>query len=785
MERSFSGELIHRRVPQFLGAYVAGVWLSIEFGGWLNEQLSLPQSTSWLIFLFMVSMVPAVALLAWRYGAPGKDEAKPYDRPIYIVNLLVAIALVGYYVTNPVTTPEDDEVAVADSAAVVEAPDTPPAMLSFRLRTYFWPNRTAEQPDWYGYAIPFLLSEDIDRASQSFMVQTPFSSDSLMETMRVAGFERMIGEPQALQLEEARRANYQYFLRGEVSDTADGDLKLTYSLHDTRDGRAVVTGEQSANEDNLFEVIDIVSAELQQTLIASLDQVPEVTDLPMSDTVTNSLPAMQKFIEARLANDLDRDLARANELLVEATELDPQFAEAYASLGLFYYLAGQLDDALPALNKALDNRYRLSREMQFRLRYARAAMQNRLDEAIDIVRLWTETEPNNESAFSELARLNLFASGDLDEALAALARVREINPQALDTYRREAAIYSQNGQFDKAEASLQAFLQERPDDVASIIQLADMQLRLTRFDEASANYRKASLIDSRSVDPELGQISVLMRKGEYSQARDRMETLRKRELTDDQLLEIVTLDFDLYALAGQYQQSIVALKEFEPVARRVLPPLLYSLQFEGAEVVMMVLAGMSTDQAVARLDEIISNTQPPWDQFLRSYELPVRAVAKDPEGYARSLAEIEAFAGAQNNNNLELQLNVARAHNAVLAGEPDKAREFIDLSLEAAKTSVLNLLNNTAIFNTRTDMYDLLRQIGEPALAVDGLRQILAEYPGYSLAHLRLAQALFALNDKTAARAALNRALELWQNADEGFVYVAEANALAAALDEA
>ncbi|MEM8547932.1 MAG: hypothetical protein AAGF46_07190, partial [Pseudomonadota bacterium] len=441
-ERSLLGELMHRRVPQFLGPYVAGVWLSIEFGNWLGEQFALPSSLTWLGFLFLAAMIPSVALLAWRYGAPGKDEPLPTDRYVYGVNAVLAAALVGYFSINPVARPAAPQETVAAVAPAAAPESTAPAFQGKRVMLYFWRNETAAAPDWIGYGVPFLIGEDMDRASQAFVVRTPFSSETYIEELRRLGFERAIGEPQALQMEAAQRRNYQYFVRGSFKDAADDQFTLQYTLFDATNGRPVLEGEELTTEAEVFTAIDAISTELQTFVAGTLDAQPEIIDLPMTETVSSSVPALEHYINGRIAYDIDTDAGkfqRATALFSQAIDVDPQFAEAYGMKGVGLYLSGQLDQALPLMNQALDYKYRLSREMQFRLRYMRAAMQNNMDEAIGIVRVWTEVEPYNQAAFSELAKLNFFASADLDEALVALKRVREINPLAIESLRRSAA----------------------------------------------------------------------------------------------------------------------------------------------------------------------------------------------------------------------------------------------------------------------------------------------------------------------------------------------------------
>jgi hypothetical protein len=73
-ERSLIEELMHRRVPQIVGMYVAMTWLVIEIGDWVTERFSLPPSITSFVFVTMLVLLPALILFSYNHGAPGRDS---------------------------------------------------------------------------------------------------------------------------------------------------------------------------------------------------------------------------------------------------------------------------------------------------------------------------------------------------------------------------------------------------------------------------------------------------------------------------------------------------------------------------------------------------------------------------------------------------------------------------------------------------------------------------------------------------------------------------------------
>ncbi|MEN7341689.1 MAG: hypothetical protein AAAFM81_02055, partial [Pseudomonadota bacterium] len=199
-QTGFFGQLLYRRVPQYLGLYIAGVWMAIEIGDWLTDQFALPNGLTAFTFVFLAAMLPSVAVFAWTHGAPGKDASNRFERAFIPANLLIAVALVFIM---PARQGGPDGAAVADATTATEEASvaTGARISSQRIFVFFPRNDTTEAPDWIAYSASVLLSRDLDRSSPRVGAVTPFNNSSTLERMRRAGFERAIGEPLTVQLD--------------------------------------------------------------------------------------------------------------------------------------------------------------------------------------------------------------------------------------------------------------------------------------------------------------------------------------------------------------------------------------------------------------------------------------------------------------------------------------------------------------------------------------------------------------------------------------------------------
>jgi len=93
---SFFRELLARRVPQFLGGYLAASWIIVEFLDWLVNRYPLSPYLVEFGLVAMASMIPTVALIAYFHGKPGRDRWTRVEKIGIPSNLVIAAALLFF-----------------------------------------------------------------------------------------------------------------------------------------------------------------------------------------------------------------------------------------------------------------------------------------------------------------------------------------------------------------------------------------------------------------------------------------------------------------------------------------------------------------------------------------------------------------------------------------------------------------------------------------------------------------------------------------------------------------
>jgi TolB-like protein/DNA-binding winged helix-turn-helix (wHTH) protein/tetratricopeptide (TPR) repeat protein len=242
-------------------------------------------------------------------------------------------------------------------------------------------------------------------------------------------------------------------LEGSVRKSGDR-VRITAQLVNASDGSSLWSDTYDRSLIDIFEVQDEVAAAIIDALRLHIGAYPT------RGSPTEVAEAYALFLKARSALNI-QDAKAAETALLEAVELDPNFAEAYELLAHVYWT-----ETIPELAPA---------EEQMLMRDA-AAKALALDPGLDFARaLYLEgdredysltdvleaqttvvrKQPNNTQALRTLT-WNLQISGYLGESLQAARTLVDLDPLSSMAHVRYAAALSAAGRSSEALASMKA-----------------------------------------------------------------------------------------------------------------------------------------------------------------------------------------------------------------------------------------------------------------------------------------------------------------------------------------
>src|SRR5882724_5785779 len=247
----------------------------------------------------------------------------------------------------------------------------------------------------------------------------------------------------------------------------------------TGDSLGRAQGEAETKE-QVLKSLDKAASDLRQKLGESIGSVQKFTT-PLQQATTSSLEALQAFTLGQAEHQkLDDD--KAVPYLKRAIELDPNFAMAYATLGVVYGNLSQPKQHRGTLSKAFDLKDRASEREKFYISaHYYSEVTGELDKSIAIYEQWKQTYPRDTVPRDNLA-LGYAATGQHEKALASALEGMQVDPKDGYASQNAADAYERLGRFDEAKAILDKA--EAQHTGGAVNSLSRYELAYLRGDEA-------------------------------------------------------------------------------------------------------------------------------------------------------------------------------------------------------------------------------------------------------------------------------------------------------------
>jgi TolB-like protein/tetratricopeptide (TPR) repeat protein len=285
-----------------------------------------------------------------------------------------------------------------------------------------------------------------------------------------------------------------YIVGGSVRRFQDS-VRITVQLVDVATNRQLWGNTYKGKLDDIFDIQEQVAQQIVEALKLKLT-FSEKVSLTKRQTVNAQAYDLYLRGQDYLYRLTKRSVEYAIQLFEKAIELDPRYAAAYAGCSSAY---GQMYQWF-----SREEKYRTkAQELSFKalmydsnLPEAYAAMGlsyfiwGKFDEAAASSRKAIELDPDDFIAYWTLGRIH-FSSGEYEQALAQFQRVIDIKPGFYAAYADLAQTFENLKRMDEANAEEQRLLEllpnyllQNPDDARARIFYASSLAKVGRKDEA-------------------------------------------------------------------------------------------------------------------------------------------------------------------------------------------------------------------------------------------------------------------------------------------------------------
>lgn len=772
---NFITEMKDRRILPAVGMYVASTWVLIEILDRLVERYLLSPYLTDVVFWGLYSLIPAVMIISWTHGKKGKDKAGKLEKIGVPINLIASLGLLVTVFGDKDMSLAATQITVSNELGQTETHYIPSENFRRRMVVFFWENES-DRPelDWLQYGVTELLVQDLQQ-DPFVLASSPWNNfgNGFFPRIKQAGFADGLNVPRSLMREIAEEANRQYFVEGSLNQQA-GEFLLTARIWDTSTAQQIA--EISRNGWDIYTVVDELSMDIREELGVPKSGGRIAENLPLSDTYGESEAALKAYIQGLNARLFNNDFESSNAFFDEAVSIDPNFVLGWFLKAQNLLESGDVPAARAALSKAQELDYRLSSRDRFQLKASLYRLSGQHEKLMSFLRMQAQVR-DDATSHNTLAAM-LMLSGELEEAKAESLLALERDALNVGIYLRMSVLERASGDMLAAVEYARKYQEQRPEEIHAQIQLGDLLRDSGNLQGATEQYKQAQILENDPVQPTLKLSQVAARLGDIKTAREYLTEAESyaRTPADKALVRqsAVLLESRLGRISEAIRQTL-AQEEFLSQSKGPL---------EVAMSVYSPLAGFYVqlgDQAAAReaLATAKSKLQPPLDKFLAFSEAMILV---NEDNYAAAQAAIEQGQEVINQFQikvLEFQVYVLQAKIAEQQGDYIAAEQQYLAALDNMQHSVLaadlsiavpQTYAKIAMMQAETGHLEAARHSIEAGFQVDPAEPLL----WVARAHLQRAQDMPQL-----ALASLGYALAIWKDADETYVDMVEALALA------
>ena len=473
-------ELRRRNVIRMAGLYLVGAWLVVQIAETL---LPIFKTPDWvlqtLVVLLALGFIPAL-VFSWvfeltpdglkrdRQGMPEASVANPTGRRMDKLILAGMVAVVALVAADRLW-PENGPAAIPAPVLSGE-PGTPGTEIAADPESLAAANSIA--------VLPFAdLSPDGDQAwfadgISEEILNVLVGVDGLTVASRTSSFQ--FREQQALGIPAIADAlEVRHVLEGSVRRAGDR-LRITAQLIDAQSDKHLwsETYDRTLTTDNLFDIQDEIATAIVQAINGNLD-VRMSAAAPVSHR-TGNLDAYALYLRARGLYFARVELVQVADLLGQAVELDPGFADALAMRAAVFAIG-------PEYGVSLAPSPAESRQIARELAQQALAIAPGHGLAQGVLSLVLDFD----------LTLNI-AEGRYQEVIDGYARARAADPNNVDLVNWSGYSLFRLGRFELAEAEFRRCRDMEPTYAPCRANLSGALLLLGRRDEARAELISAA-----------------------------------------------------------------------------------------------------------------------------------------------------------------------------------------------------------------------------------------------------------------------------------------------------
>jgi tetratricopeptide (TPR) repeat protein len=739
-------DLWRRRVPQILGIYLIAVKLIEEFIKWLVSRFALSPNLPDFCIVFLLSMIPAVLILAYFHGVRGRTKLLKTEKIIIPVNLVLSVALLFFLFYGRDLGAATKKIIYIDDDGLTIERTIPKSEFRKKVALAYFDNESGDpELDWLQYGIVKALHIDL---AQDLYLNIGSGFDS---KLKEAGFNEGVGVPLTLKREIAQDRHLDYFVSGSFSEDNEG-FTVNTSLYETK--RMKLLRERSFTGKDIFELTDEISVQLKHDLEIPAHHIGETEDKPVSEMMTDSLSAFKLFVIGNYMSVIKADWAKTSDYLKQAVDDDSTFAYAWFDLSMAYLQLNQGEKAEEAIRSAMQHDYKLSEKDKFQAKYIYYYLYKQDQGMVfSLAKRRVELFPEDIEGHEWLA--SIYAGrNQLDEALSEYKLILDLDPEQYNILQEIAYIYESKGEFEKALDFYKQYANQFPDNPESFAAIGALYKNLGDHEQAKAYYKKAILIEPENIQILITLADIESNMGYFEQALEQYHEALELCKTPNQRSQVFLSFRQYYEMRGQLNRAIDYIQQAKVEGEKFQTPLQHLVDDVGY-LGTYIYAGKQS-LAFEAIKNIEGRLTPFVEKVLPLGYMEIYLAIEDADNAEKMIEGLEEFIRAWGVESFRFFVFFAQGRINEIRGEYEQAILDYQKSLELAPTE----------FMTLEGMGRCYRKLQEYEKAEKSLQDALKIRPFNPRFNYEIALVYWDWGKKEKALEHLERALYVWEEAD-------------------
>ena len=739
-------ELWRRRVPQILGIYIIAALAIVEFVKWLMNRYFLSPNLPDFSLVALLSLIPAVSILAYFHGRLGRAKWAKAEKIVIPVNILISAALLFFLFYGKDLGAATKTIVYMDDEGLTIERSIPKSEFRKKVALCYFDNETSDpELDWLQYGIVEAMRIDL---IQDLYLNVGAGLDP---KLKAAGFEEGVGVPLTLKREIAQDRHMDYFVSGTFTQGNEG-LTVNTSLYETK--RMKLLRERSLTGKDIFQLIDEMSVQLRHDLEIPAHHIGETEDKPVSEMMTDSLPAFKLFVIGNYMNEIKADWDKSLDYLEQAVDDDPTFAYAWYNLSGLYMQSNQSKKSEEAIRTAMQHDYKLSEKDKFEVKYLYYFLHKQdQDMVFTLAKRRVELFPEDIEGHEWLAGA-YWNKNQLDEALSEFKLILELDPEQYEYFQDIAGIYEDKGEFDKALEYFKKYADKFPEDSKSFTKVGALYKTLGDFEQAKAYYKKANLIEPENIQVLTTLADIESNMGNFEQALKQYHEALELCKTPNQRNQVFRSLRYYYEMRGQYNRALEYIQQAKAEGEKYQTPV-QILMNDMNYLETYVYAGKET-LAFEAIKKMEGKVAPFIERILPLGYMQIYLAMEDADNAEKTIEGLEIFIKSWGVESLRSLIFFAQGRINEIRGGYEQAILEFQKTLEFEPTDAL----------TMEGIGRCYRKLKEFEKAEKSLQEALKIEPFNPKFNYEIALVYWDWGKKEKALEHLNRALYVWEDAD-------------------